>query len=147
MISTGTKEERIEMTIDELKKYNGRNGTKAYVAYKNKVYDVTGSPFWEEGEHEGVHFAGADLTTQLSGAPHGDEVFKGFPVVGTLEVSEAQTEQTDTAPTDQKEKLKAWYQRHRPHSMTVHFPIALHLFAAAMDLLFLYDPKEAYALS
>lgn len=135
------------MTIDELKNYNGRNGTKAYVAYKNNIYDVTGSPFWEEGEHEGVHFAGADLTAQLAGAPHGDEVFKGFPVVGTLEVSEARAEKTDRASTELKEKLKQWYQRYHPHPMTVHFPIALHLFAAAMDLLFLFNPQEAYALS
>ncbi|MBN2249133.1 MAG: hypothetical protein JW682_02210 [Campylobacterales bacterium] len=126
------------MTVDELKKYNGRSGAKAYVAYKNNIYDVTASPFWKEGEHEGVHFAGADLTAQLAGAPHGDEVFKGFPVVGTLEVSEARAEKTDRASTELKEKLKQWYQRYHPHPMTVHFPIALHLFAAAMDLLFLF---------
>ena len=34
------------MTMDELKKYDGRNGAKAYVAYKNNIYDVTESPFW-----------------------------------------------------------------------------------------------------
>ncbi|MDD2451677.1 MAG: 2-oxoacid:acceptor oxidoreductase subunit alpha [Sulfurovum sp.] len=135
------------MTMDELKKYDGRNGAKAYVAYKNNIYDVTESPFWKEGQHEGVHFAGADLTAQLAGAPHGEEVFKGFPVVEKLEVPEPQSGKTNAASTENKEKLKAWYHRHRPHSMTVHFPIALHLFAAAMDLLFLYDPKEAYALS
>ena len=135
------------MTIDELKKYNGRNGAKAYVAYRDNIYDVTESPVWKEGEHEGVHFAGEDLTAQLAGAPHGDEVFKGFPVVERLETAEPQTEKTDTPATDLKERLKQWYQRYHPHPMTVHFPIALHLFAAAMDLLFLYDPNEAYALS
>ncbi|MFT7879864.1 MAG: 2-oxoacid:acceptor oxidoreductase subunit alpha [Sulfurimonas sp.] len=135
------------MTIDELKAYDGRDGAKAYIAYNNIVYDVTESPFWKEGEHEGVHFAGEDLTAQLSGAPHGEEVFKGFPVVDRLETPESQTEKSDAAATDTKEKLKVWYRHYHPHPMTVHFPIALHLFAAFMDLLFLFDPKESYALT
>lgn len=135
------------MTLDELKKYNGRNGAKAYVAYRDNIYDVTESPLWKEGEHEGIHFAGEDLTDQLSGAPHGEEVFKGFPVVERLETPEPQPEKSDAAETDTKERLKVWYRRYHPHPMTVHFPIALHLFAAAMDLLFLYAPNEAYALS
>ncbi|MGC9351629.1 MAG: 2-oxoacid:acceptor oxidoreductase family protein, partial [Sulfurovum sp.] len=135
------------MTIDELKKYDGRDGAKAYIAYNNVVYDVTESPFWKEGEHEGVHFAGEDLTSQLAGAPHGEEVFKGFPVVERLETPEPQTEKSDAEATDTKEQLKVWYRRYHPHPMTVHFPIALHLFAAFMDLLFLFDPKESYALT
>ncbi|MBD3791031.1 MAG: 2-oxoacid:acceptor oxidoreductase subunit alpha [Campylobacterales bacterium] len=135
------------MTLDELKQYNGRNGAKAYVAYRNNIYDVTESPFWKEGDHEEVHFAGEDLTSQLSGAPHGEEVFKSFPVVGRLETPEPQSENTDAAATDTKEKLKTWYRNYHPHPMTVHFPIALHLFAAFMDLLFLFDPKESYALT
>lgn len=135
------------MTVEELKAYDGRNGAKAYVAYKNNIYDVTESPLWQEGEHEGVHFAGEDLTSQLSGAPHGEEVFKGVPVVDRLEVPESESEENDAVVTDTKEKLKVWYRRYHPHPMTVHFPIALHLFAAFMDLLFLFDPKESYALS
>ncbi|MBD3790305.1 MAG: 2-oxoacid:acceptor oxidoreductase subunit alpha [Campylobacterales bacterium] len=135
------------MTIEELKKYNGRNGSKAYIAYKNVVYDVTQSPLWQEGEHEGLHYAGEDLTIQLSGAPHGEEVFKNFPVVDTLEAYESQNSTISSLPWTFKMKVERWYQKYHPHPMTVHFPIALHLFAAGLDLLFLYDQKEAYALS
>ncbi|MDM5270925.1 2-oxoacid:acceptor oxidoreductase subunit alpha [Sulfurovum sp. zt1-1] len=135
------------MTMDELKKYNGRNGAKAYVAYNNVIYDVTESPLWQEGDHEGIHFAGEDLTSQLTGAPHGAEVFEGFTAVDTLEVPESQTNTNSETEISLKYKLKKWYQYYHPHPMTVHFPIALHLFAAAMDLLFLFNHKEAYALS
>ncbi|MGM0623585.1 MAG: cytochrome b5 domain-containing protein, partial [Campylobacterota bacterium] len=29
------------MTLNELQKHNGKNGNKAYIAYKGVVYDVT----------------------------------------------------------------------------------------------------------
>ena len=134
------------MTIDELKLYDGRNNARAYVAYKNVVYDVTESPFWEGGEHEGIHTAGVDLTSELAGAPHGDEVFKKFPVVGMLQEKEA-PEKTET-PVDRPFKitLGIWYKKYHPHPMLVHFPIALHIFAAGLDLIFLAAPKEAYAI-
>ena len=72
-------------TKEELSRYNGQGGQRAYVAHEGKVYDVTDSPEWEAGEHQGVHQAGMDLTAALEDAPHGDEVMEGFPVVGTLE--------------------------------------------------------------
>ena len=131
------------MTVDELKLYDGRNNAKAYVAYKNVVYDVTGSSFWQGGEHEGIHNAGQDLTSALAGAPHGEEVFKRFPVVGTLEGVQPHKEEK---PTTIRKSLGIWYKRFHPHPMLVHFPIALHLFAAGLDLLFLTVPKEAYAI-
>lgn len=71
-------------TLEELSKYNGENGNKAYVAYKGLVYDVTDSPQWSNGKHQG-HTAGTDLTKEISGAPHGDSVFKNLKVVGKLE--------------------------------------------------------------
>ncbi len=73
------------MTIDELKLYNGRDNAKVYIAYKGLVYDVTDSPLWSGGEHQGSHYAGQDLTSELPDAPHGEEVFKRYPVVGKLE--------------------------------------------------------------
>jgi predicted heme/steroid binding protein len=47
------------------------------------VYDVTTSPLWAEGQHFD-HFAGGDLTDELADAPHGEEVFENFIVVGEL---------------------------------------------------------------
>ncbi len=73
------------MTKDELKKYNGENGNPIYIAYKGKVYDVTNSDMWENGEHMGVHYAGADLTDEMDDAPHDDRVLERFELVGELE--------------------------------------------------------------
>jgi predicted heme/steroid binding protein len=71
-----------EYTLEELAEYNGKNGT-AYVAYQGNVYDVSNSDLWKGGIHKG-HTAGKDLTEEMGKAPHGPEILKGFPVVGTL---------------------------------------------------------------
>lgn len=73
-----------EFTAEELAKYNGKDGEKCYVAYNGKVYDVTGSMLWEEGDHQGMHDGGIDLTEDFEDAPHDDDVMEDFPVVGTL---------------------------------------------------------------
>ncbi|MBU0632188.1 2-oxoacid:acceptor oxidoreductase subunit alpha [bacterium] len=133
------------MTVEELKQYDGRNNAKAYVAYKNVVYDVTQSPLWQQGEHQGAHNAGIDLTSELLGAPHGEEVFKKFPVVGTLEEASQKKEEHSSSEL-LKTHLRLLYKKYHPHPMTVHFPIALHLFAAGFDILFLAEKKDAYAI-
>ncbi len=71
-----------EYTLEELAKYNGKNG-KSYVAYEGKVYDVSNSNLWKDGIHKG-HTAGKDLTEELNKATHGPGIIKGYPVVGTL---------------------------------------------------------------
>ena len=73
-----------EFTKEQLKKYDGREGRKAYVACEGKIYDVTSSFLWKEGKHQVVHFAGEDLTEELKNAPHGVDFLKEFPVVGKL---------------------------------------------------------------
>lgn len=70
-------------TLEELSQYDGKDGHPAYYAYEGVVYDVTNSPLWKLGQHFG-HQAGQDLTGRLEGAPHGDDVVKAMPVVGTL---------------------------------------------------------------
>ena len=72
-----------KFTRAELKAFNGSDGAPIYAAYKGKVYDVTTSPLWMEGQHF-EHFPGADLTDELADAPHGEEVFENFLVVGEL---------------------------------------------------------------
>jgi len=72
-----------EFTSEELAKYNGRGGQPAYVAFKGVVYNVTESSMWGDGDHEGAHAAGADLTTEHDDAPH-DVYVTDFPQVGTL---------------------------------------------------------------
>jgi len=73
------------LSKEELAKNNGKTGAAAIIAYKGKVYDVTKSSRWEDGEHENMHNAGKDLTDDLeSMAPHGTDVIERFPVIGTL---------------------------------------------------------------
>ncbi len=72
-------------TKKELARYNGKDGAPAYVAFAGKVYDVTGSFLWRNGNHQVTHKAGDDLTDSLEQAPHGAELLERFPVVGTLE--------------------------------------------------------------
>lgn len=76
-------EEPKKFTLSELSKYNGKDGNPAYVGYKGKVYDVTESAQWIDGDHLG-HEAGKDLTEQMDFAPHADDVMKRFKVVGIL---------------------------------------------------------------
>jgi predicted heme/steroid binding protein len=72
-----------EFTAQDLAAFDGRNGQSAYVAYKGGVYDVTGSAMWADGDHEGLHAAGRDLTSEHDDAPH-DVYATEFPQVGTL---------------------------------------------------------------
>ena len=76
--------EQKKVTQQELEENNGQNGKPAYVAYQGKVYDVTESSFWMEGEHMGMHNAGKDLTEELEMAPHNDENFQRVKYVGEL---------------------------------------------------------------
>jgi len=73
-----------EFTEKELALYNGEDGKPAYVAYKGKVYDVSTSFLWMDGNHQVLHRAGVDLTAALEQAPHGEEARKRFPLVGIL---------------------------------------------------------------
>jgi predicted heme/steroid binding protein len=71
-------------TLKELAEYNGTGGKPAYVAYKGKVYDVSASSFWLDGDHLGTHQAGKDLTEELELAPHGGEMLERTKLVGVL---------------------------------------------------------------
>ena len=82
MQNATNKSEMKEFTLKELAEYNGKNG-KAYVAYQGQVYDVTDENVWKNGTHKGCN-AGTDLTGKIDQTPHGAEILKGYPVVGTL---------------------------------------------------------------
>jgi predicted heme/steroid binding protein len=75
-------------TKTQLAKFDGKNGSAAYVAYEGIVYDV--SSRWEDGEHHGIK-AGADITSRLNNCSfHEDGFFKtvfikyNFPKVGVF---------------------------------------------------------------
>ncbi len=74
----------MQMSKSDLAKYNGKDGKPAYIGFSGKIYDVTSSAIWIDGEHQFSHNAGQDLTEAMADAPHADEVFEGFPAIGTL---------------------------------------------------------------
>jgi predicted heme/steroid binding protein len=67
-----------------LKQTTEKNGKPTYLAYKGKVYDVSESSFWLDGDHFGMHEAGKDLSEELEMAPHREENFKRVKLVGDL---------------------------------------------------------------
>jgi predicted heme/steroid binding protein len=76
-------EETKKFTVNELSQFNGKNGKPAYVGFKGKVYDLTDSSAWADGDHLG-HGAGEDLTDAMEIAPHGEEVIEKMKIVGVL---------------------------------------------------------------
>jgi len=71
-------------TKEELRQYNGRNGAPAFIACRGRVYDVSDSFLWQNGRHQVIHAAGADLTSSLDQAPHGEDLLERFPIIGVL---------------------------------------------------------------
>ena len=73
----------------ELRRNTGERGTRMYVAFRGIVYDVSDCPNWKQGLHRQMHFPGQDLTTEISDAPHREDVFKRpcVKVVGRLEMT------------------------------------------------------------
>jgi predicted heme/steroid binding protein len=60
-------------TLEQLKEYDGSKGKPAYIAYKGKVYDVSASGMWSDGDHFSLHRAGDDVSEGISNAPHGEK--------------------------------------------------------------------------
>lgn len=73
-----------KFTLEELNRFKGENGAPVYIAFKNRVYDVSGSWHWKSGNHWSLHDAGCDLTDEIMAAPHGEEMIEKFPVIGEL---------------------------------------------------------------
>lgn len=73
-----------EFSLEELAKFNGKDGSPAYIAVDGTVYDVTDLPPWKDGGHNGFE-AGQDLTEAIkTQSPHGVAKLDGVPVVGIL---------------------------------------------------------------
>ena len=73
-----------KFTLKELAKCDGRDGRPACVAYKGKVYDLSGSDLWSDGDHQGLHEPGKDMTKDIEDAPHDPDELDRFPIVGEL---------------------------------------------------------------
>lgn len=75
---------QLELTVDELAAYNGKDGKSAYVAVKGVIYDVTNVAAWKDGMHKNGLTAGKDQTDMITKSPHGEAVLAKLPVVGKL---------------------------------------------------------------
>jgi len=74
----------LELTLEELKEFDGKGGRKAYIAVGGTIYDVTGNLNWFRGNHNGFE-AGRDLTVAIdTQSPHGRSKLVGLPIVGKL---------------------------------------------------------------
>ncbi len=121
------------MNPEELGENDGRDGKPAYVAYEGRVYDVSASKLWPDGNHMKIHQAGGNLTSHLPMAPHGPEVFERVKEVGALEA--ADDEGLD-AEYDPQVKFRELYRKFHPHPIMIHFPIALFIFSAVLHVLY-----------
>jgi len=72
-----------EYTRSQLALRNGQDKPQVWVAYQGLIYEVTESRLWHSGKHY-EHWAGQDLTAELAAAPHTDQVFMRFKVIGIL---------------------------------------------------------------
>ena len=70
-------------TSTQLALRNGSDREDVWVCYKGFIYDVTKSRLWRNGNHY-EHWAGQDLTDELSEAPHTEHVFDKFQAIGKL---------------------------------------------------------------
>jgi predicted heme/steroid binding protein len=67
-------------TLDELSRYNGKNGERAYVAVDGSVYDLTS--VFQNGTHFS-HYAGTELTNAFY-SRHAKSALAKYPIVGQL---------------------------------------------------------------
>lgn len=74
----------LELTLEELSDFNGKDGSRAYVAVDGTIYDVTDVDEWQNGMHNGVE-AGNDLTDEIMNqSPHGTSTLSKAEIVGKL---------------------------------------------------------------
>jgi predicted heme/steroid binding protein len=82
--SSSVATELIELTLEELKQFDGKNGRKAYIAVDGFVYDVSRSFRWFGGNHNG-YTAGRDLTLEIDTvSPHGRSTLSEVPLIGKI---------------------------------------------------------------
>jgi predicted heme/steroid binding protein len=72
-----------DFTLQELAKYNGKDGNPAYVAVNGIVYDVTNNATWAAASHFGLT-AGKDLTAEFASCHAGQPILNKLKIVGKL---------------------------------------------------------------
>ena len=77
-----------KFTPEQMKSLDGKESKPAYFIYYGRVFDVTNSPFWKDGQHFGRHHAGEDRTKVLKQAPHREDKVLEMPQVGEIRPDE-----------------------------------------------------------
>jgi predicted heme/steroid binding protein len=71
-------------TLEELAKFNGKNGNPAYIAVDGIVYDVTFEATWAAGRHFGLE-AGNDLSNEFKKCHEDQAILKKLKKIGVLQ--------------------------------------------------------------
>ena len=81
-----TEKASLVLTSEELARYDGLEGRRAYIAVDGIVYDVTDIRQWKDGLHMGRFQAGKDYSEEIrSESPHGTCMLSRAVEVGRLE--------------------------------------------------------------
>ena len=132
-----------EFSPEELTSFNGKEGKPVYIAFQDKVYDVSLSPLWSKGTHMNRHPAAKDLAGEIFAAPHGTEVLERYPQVGFLK--KGAPEELKHLPPGLQHFLQEFPMvRRHPHPMVVHFPIALFMASSLFVLLYLVFKNPSF---
>lgn len=133
-------------TPEELAGCAGKEGRQTLVAVNGKVYDLSASKRWIAGQHMKRHNAGADLSTDILGAPHVPEVLERFEVIGTFDPVAQEPRPGVRGKVDAWLDAHPFFRRH-PHPAVVHFPVGLGVAAVVFQLLALIfsSPKTEWA--
>ena len=84
VVPVGMLAQDLELTLEELALFNGKDGQLALIAVDGIIYDVTESKAWKNGGHNGYQ-AGKDLTEEIKNvSPHGISKLDNVIEVGTL---------------------------------------------------------------
>jgi len=140
------------LTPADLAASSGADGAPVYIAFRGKVYDVSGSSLWAGGGHMGRHHAGHDLTDEFPDAPHDEEVFTRYPQVGVLKAEAAAPEAPAAKTSAAREFWGRVVQRvplvrRHPHPMVVHFPIVFMIAAPVFTLLALITGVKSFEVT
>jgi predicted heme/steroid binding protein len=71
-------------TRQQLALRNGQDRPEIWCAYQGLIYDLSYSRLWHKGRHY-QHWAGQDLTAEMTDAPHTPHVFDKFEAIGRLQ--------------------------------------------------------------
>ena len=70
-------------TKSQLALRNGVDKEEIWCAFNGFIYELNKSRLWRGGKHY-EHWAGQDLTEEMKDAPHNENVFDKFKIVGIL---------------------------------------------------------------